>query len=62
MWPMSAHGSRAVLCCEMPLQALKMSPTDQAFDCVAAEIALDVTAGLKHLRLHALENKLPPAC
>jgi hypothetical protein len=29
-----------------------MTPADQAFDCVAAEIALDVTAGLKDLRLH----------
>ena len=38
----------------MPLQALKMSPADQAFDRIAAEIALDVTAGLKHLRLHSL--------
>ena len=31
----------------------EMPPADQAFDRVAAEIALDVTAGLKHLRLHA---------
>ena len=30
-----------------------MTPADQAFDCVAAEIALDVTAGLKHLWLHS---------
>ena len=63
---MSAHGSRAVrtvfvficrqavLCWEMLLQALKMPPADQAFDRVAAEIARDVTAGLKHLRLHSL--------
>jgi hypothetical protein len=29
-----------------------MTPADQAFDCVAAEIALDVTADLKDLRLH----------
>jgi len=36
------------------VQALKVTPADQAFDCVAAEIALDGTAGLKHLRLHSL--------
>jgi hypothetical protein len=36
-----------MFCCQVRLKALKMPPADQAFDRVAAEIALDVWRVLK---------------
>ena len=39
-----------MLCCQVRLKALEMPPADQAFDRVAAKIALDAAARLKRRR------------
>jgi hypothetical protein len=50
-----------MLCCQVRLKALEMPPADQAFDRVAAEIALDVAPRPKsrrHLGSHECQGDI----